>query len=354
MVRPVASPGGSSFELVAVFGPDDRLRLPDGYRGLQKSIGVLYNNRSRTMCTAFCVADNVVATAAHCIYRTAGEPEQSADGFVFTRPGLASRGMARIAGFAHRSSAQNVLAGTTMLSVRPPIDAAKDWALIKLAQPACQGETLPVRALTSEEIIRQSAAKRLFQVGFHRDFMAWQPVYSQPCIAGRSFGQTNWQSVLHDFTDAGHLILHTCDTGGASSGSPLLIDAPGGPEVVAINVGTYMQARVMIEDGRVVHRSKANPVANTAVGAEAFADKLAAFRQADILQSGATIRTLQGELKSRGLYRGPLDGVFGTLLRQAIQDYERASGLPETGLPTTALLKRLEAENAGRRGGPRV
>ena len=354
MLRPALTQGGSQIQRVAVFGLDDRVRLPEGYRGLQKSIGVLYNSRSRTMCTAFCVAENIVATAAHCVYRTAGERAPSPDGFVFTRPGSGNRDRARIAGSGQKSSAQNVLAGTAELSVRPPIDAARDWALVKLSEPACQGRTLPVRTLTSEEIIRQAAAKRLFQVGFHRDFMAWQPVYSMPCEAGRSFGASDWQSVVRDFAHPGHLILHTCDTGGASSGSPLMIDTPAGPEVVAINVGTYMQARVMIEDGEVVHRSKADPVANTAVGAEAFAGKLEAFRQAVILQSGAAMRSLQVELKSRGLYRGPPDGVYGAVLRKAILEYERSVGMIETGLPTAALLRRLEEENTARRNGSRV
>jgi protease YdgD len=259
-----------------------------------------------------------------------------------------------IAGAGRKSSAQHVLAGTAELSVRPPIDAARDWALVKLGRPACQGRALPVRMLSSEEIIRQAAAKRLFQVGFHRDFLAWQPVYSKPCEAGRNFGDSDWKSVERDFAQPGHLVLHTCDTGGASSGSPLMIDTPSGPEVVAINVGTYMQARVMIEDGEVVHRSKADAVANTAVGAEAFAGKLEAFRQAAILQSGPSMRALQVELKSRGLYSGPLDGVFGTQVRKAILDYERSVGLLETGVPTASLLRRLEEENGAKRNNSRV
>ena len=352
--RPVSAPGGNPVEKVAVFGPDDRVLLPDSYRDLKKSIGVLFNSRSHTMCTAFCVADDIVATAAHCIFRTSGERAPSTDGFIFTRPGAGRGERAVIAGAGRKSSAQHVLAGTAELSVRPPIDAARDWALVKLGRPACQGRTLPVRMLSSDEIIREAAAKRLFQVGFHRDFLAWQPVYSKPCEAGRSFGGSDWKSVERDFAQPGHLVLHTCDTGGASSGSPLMVDTPSGPEVVAINVGTYMQARVLIEDGEVVHRSKADAVANTAVGAEAFAGKLEAFRQAAILQSGPSMRALQVELKSRGLYSGPLDGVFGTQMRRAILDYERSVGLIETGVPTAALLRRLEEENGARRNNSRV
>jgi protease YdgD len=354
LIRPAPAVSGGQIELVAVFGADDRARLPDRYKALQKTIGLLYNNRSRTVCSAFCVAEDIVATAAHCIYRTAGEVQPRTDGFVFTRPGSGEGRAARIAGAGRRSAAQHVLAGSAELSVRPPIDAARDWALVRLERPACQGEVLPVKVMPADDIIREAEAKRLFQIGFHRDFMAWRPVYSQPCEAGRNFGAADWPSVKRDFAEPGHLILHTCDTGGASSGSPLLIDTPAGPEVVAINVGTYMQARVLLEDGEVVHRSKAGPVANTGVGSEAFAEKLALFRQAVILPNGAAMRVLQSALKSRGLYSGALDGAFGSSLRRAILAYERGAGLPEMGLATEALLKRLEAESPARRGAPRV
>ena len=58
---------------VAVFGADDRVALPAKYKDVQQKIGLLFNMRSRTVCTAFCVAPNVVATAGHCLHRTLGE-----------------------------------------------------------------------------------------------------------------------------------------------------------------------------------------------------------------------------------------------------------------------------------------
>src|SRR5262245_60563751 len=47
---------------IAVFGTDDRLPLPAKYKDVQQKMGLLFNLRSRTVCTAFCVAPDVVAT----------------------------------------------------------------------------------------------------------------------------------------------------------------------------------------------------------------------------------------------------------------------------------------------------
>src|SRR5215468_4744195 len=57
----------------AVFGNDDRIPLPAKYKDLQEKIGLLFNPRSRMVCTAFCVAPDIVATAGHCLFRIAGE-----------------------------------------------------------------------------------------------------------------------------------------------------------------------------------------------------------------------------------------------------------------------------------------
>ena len=40
---------------VAVFGADNRGALPRKLQALRKSIGLVYNNRARSVCTGFCV-----------------------------------------------------------------------------------------------------------------------------------------------------------------------------------------------------------------------------------------------------------------------------------------------------------
>jgi Putative peptidoglycan binding domain len=327
---------------VAVFGRDDRVAVPSRLEPLKEKIGLLFSQRARRVCTAFCVAPNVVATAGHCLYGTHGQQAPPLQDFWFARTFGGQRHFARLAGYGHTAMAQHVMSGGMDLNVRPPIDAGKDWALLRLARASCDGNTLPLRALSSEAIIAEAAAGRVFQVSYHRDFKPWRLAYGGPCGLARSFAAVDWTVIAGDFADPSQLLLHTCDTGGASSGSPLLLESPDGIAVVGINVGTYVQSKVLMEDGRISKRFEATEVANTAVNSTAFASKLATFRRAVILASAAEIRALQMALKQRALYPGAIDGTYGASLRSAIEAYEGAQDLPVTGLATRALLQRLQ------------
>ncbi len=336
-------------EPVAVFGGDQRVAIPLRFKALRDKIGLFFNRRSRTVCTAFCVAPDIVATAGHCLHRPHGErPPHPAD-FWFARNYDAERHFERIAGSMSGAAAQHVMSGTMELSVRPPIDASKDWALVRLSSRACSRGVLAIGTLSSEAMIAEAAAKRIVQVSYHRDFTPWKLAYSQPCGVERSFETADWASIVGDFADPTQLVLHTCDTGDASSGSPLLLDAPDGLKVVGINVGTYVRSKVLMEDGQIKKRLKADTVANTAVNSSAFAGKLATFQQAQILASPEQIRQLQTALHQRDLYGGARDGTYGAKLRSAIEAYEGAQGLPVTGLATQALLKRLHDQHWPRR-----
>ncbi len=325
----------------AVFGTDDRLPLPAKYKDLQDKMGLLFNPRSRMVCTAFCVAPDIVATAGHCLFKITGERAPRIADFWFARNYDAVRDYARVAGHATGASAQNVMSGASALNMRPPIDATRDWALVRLARASCSKGVLPVRPLPTEEIIAEAAAKRTFQVSYHRDFTPWRLAYASPCAIDRAFERADWKMIAQDFADADALLLHRCDTGGASSGSPILLETPHGPEVIGINVGTYVQSKVEMMDGQVTRRFKAETVANTGVSATQFAAKLEAFRTATILATPAQLRELQSALKQQQLYEGPMDGTYGVTLRAAIEAYEKAQGMPVTGLATKALLRRL-------------
>ena len=343
-----AADGDARLQPVAVFGTDDRVPLPARYQKLRESLGVFFNPRTHTICSGFCVADNVVATAGHCLFKTAGErPPRLAD-FWFARNYDSLRDYARIAGFSTGAAPQNVLAGSTRLRIKPPIDATSDWALVRLTRPICARRALPVIQLTTAEIERQSDAGRVFQVSYHRDFTLWRPAYSKPCRVARDYPQADWKTIAADFTVPERLLLHTCDTGGASSGSPLLLDGPTGVSVLGINVGTYVQARMTVEDGGTKQALRTDTVANTGVAAIAFANRIAAFAEARVLGTAAQIRELQAQLARRGYYDGVVDGTFGPDLRSAIEVYERASGQPVTGIASEPLLRAL-AEAPARR-----
>ena len=349
--RSVSGSGPALVHRVAVFGTDDRAPLPGARAALRNSIGLLYEPRSHSVCTAFCVGENVVATASHCLFRTEGERPLKLKGFQFRlQPKGAPGAVTRIAGADRNAEAQHVAAGSLKLKVHPPIDAAHDWALLKLSSPVCKGNVLPVSRKPEDELIKLSAAQRVYQVSYHRDFGNWELAYGAPCAIRRSFAGADWKAISKDFVEAGHVILHTCDTGGASSGSPMLIDSPAGPEVVGINVGTYLQSKVLTQRGEVVHRYKSETVANTAVGVSAFRPALDALMRADILATRGDIAELQRLLIVEGHYGGARDGIYGPQLGDAIRAFERSEGRSETGLATTELLKRLGARDAERRG----
>jgi protease YdgD len=332
---------GSTALPVAVFGSDDRMPTPAKYKDVQEKIGLFFNLRRRTVCTAFCVAPDVIATAGHCLLGTAGERPARFGDFSFARNFDAVREQVRIAGHANGTATQHVMVGSMTLSTRPPIDASRDWALVRLARPACSKGALPLRVLPIEQILSEAAAQRVFQIAYHRDYIPWKTAYSRPCGVAKSFGPVDWKQIVRDFADPEALLLHTCDTGGASSGSPILLDTPDGPQVIGINVGTYELSKVLMQDGQVKKRLKADMIANTAVASTAFAGRLEAFRAAVIIATPAQMRELQGLLAGRQLYAGPVDGNYGAALMAAIEAYEKAEGLPVTGLATVALLQRL-------------
>lgn len=346
-------PSTSYLHKIAVFGTDDRVILPAGKSRLTRSIGLLYEGRSHSVCTAFCVGDDMIATAGHCLFRTEGERPLRLKGVEFRLQPRGERAVSsRIAGAEHNGEAQHVAAGSLTLRVRPPIDAAQDWALIRLRAPICKGRALPISRQPAEALIKLSAAQRVYQVSYHRDFGNWELAYGAPCAIRRSFEGADWKAISKDFADAAHVVLHTCDTGGASSGSPMLIDGPGGPEVVGINVGTYLQSKVLTQRGEVVHRYRSETVANTTVGAGAFRPTLDVLARADILAKRADILALQRLLATEGHYAGTTDGIYGPLLNAAVRAFERSEGRSETGLATVPLLKRLAARDAERRGAP--
>lgn len=334
---------------VAVFGEDERSAIPDRLAGIASRIGVLFNNPARSVCSAFCVAPAMIATAAHCVAVTSpqGARMRPAD-FLFARAYDRERDYARIEGYSVGSAAQHIFTGEFRLNVRPPIDAARDWALVRLDRPICRQGGLPIQTSTSAEILTVAEAGRLFNIAYHRDLPAWTPTYSGPCRAGRDFGTSEWSTIAPDFESPDQIILHTCDTGGASSGSPIFVESPQGPVVVAMNVGTYVQSRVVTQQGQVTHRQQTETVANTAVNAEVFARHIAAFEAAQILATGAPIRQLQEHLAAFDFYGGRADGDYGPVLKAAIVAYEKEQGLPVTGLATSQLLSRLVAQAISR------
>ena len=326
---------------VAVFGKDERGPLPERLQRLKGAIGLVFNNEARTVCSGFCVAPDVILTASHCLFHGGDRSRRSLSSFWFALDRKNGRAFTQFSGHGNGTSWLHVMSGTVRLKVKPPIDAVDDWAAVRLAKPVCQDDGLPIKALSGEELAAEAAAGHLFQVAYHRDYKEWELAYSQGCEAGGTLPGVKPQTVRRDFTAPEGLILHKCDTGEASSGGPILIEGADGPFVVGINVGTYVQSRVLLQNGRVTKRFSPHMLANTAVNLAMIAERVRAFGTAEVATSEADLRQFQTRLKAMALYAGPVDGDYGELTRAAIIAYERAEGLPETGLPTRALAERL-------------
>lgn len=56
---------------------------------------------------------------------------------------------------------------------------------------------------------------------------------------------------------------------------------------------------------------------------------------------GTEVRAIQEKLKERGLYKGSIDGIFGTLTQDAVKKFQRQQGLTVDGIAGPATLKRL-------------
>ena len=111
--------------------------------------------------------------------------------------------------------------------------------------------------------------------------------------------------------------------------------------VAGLNVGTYVQARSLLQNGEVVRRLEPQVVANSSIAGVAFVGRVAALQLARILATRDGVRAVQAALSRQGHYAGPIDGVFTAVVRSAIERYEGSAGLPVTGIASQALLERL-------------
>jgi V8-like Glu-specific endopeptidase len=329
----------------AIFAGDDRVEVPEQYSALEGKIGMLYEQSTQTLCTAFCVSKGVIATAAHCLFQPKNNKLPNLNEVTFRLSYGKTYQTSGISGRHTPFAKNNIAVGTTVFNNEPPLSAPKDWALVKLEKPICRFGFLKVEQRPVSELIEKSREKKIFQVAYHWDYKHWQLAYSKPCQISRDFDQIKWRFIKQHFINFHELILHDCDTGGASSGSPILMDnGADGPIAVAINVGTYTRTRILLREGRIVKRLKPDIIANTGVNGTAFSPVIQSLEAADLLMTSDDMVKLQFELQFRGLYVGTLDGQLGRGMRNAILRFEDSQGMMQTGLPTRALLRRLDED----------
>ncbi len=262
---------------VAVFGPDTRQTIPGRLADLTQKIGTLTLDGSN-ICTAFCVAPDLIATASHCLFGTSGSQKVKLTKFAFKVGGAAPRHNSRIAGHSETEVRENIRSGTESLSLSPPIDAANDWAVARLAHPICRAGGLTLGNQTRDEVIDAANAGNVFQAAMHRDLATAKIVFGGPCAIMTDLPDASSDMIARDFANPSSIILHDCDTGPGSSGSPMLIDGPNGPEVAGINVGTYVLSRILNKTADDSSGARSEPIANTAIETARFKDAVEELR----------------------------------------------------------------------------
>jgi protease YdgD len=340
------SPADKNVVPVAVFGDDDRRDLPEELSALEGKIGMLYEQSTQTLCTAFCVGKDIVATAAHCLFQPKNGRLPDLSEVTFRLNYGKTYQQSGIFGRRTPFTKHYVAVGTTAFNNEPPLSAPRDWALVKLERPICRFGALKVEDMPVEDLIKKSQEKKIFQVAYHWDYKHWQLAYSKPCVVQRDFAQIKWRFIRQHFIDHDQLLLHQCDTGGASSGSPILMetDTPSAPSVVAINVGTYTRTRILLRKGEVIKKLTPDIIANTGVTGHAFKQIIPELEDNELIANQDEMKRLQTELHARGLYTGTIDGELGRGTRTAIMNFETSIGQSATGLPTVSLLRRFGEE----------
>ena len=173
-------PAGSE---VQIFGKDTRREPPARYNELKKSVGQLETpvGSKLFLCTAFCVADNVVATAAHCLF----EPQVRNH---LSRTSIAigqgpDRRITTIHGRNEEEIQWSIIAGATAAKTEEiPLKWAHDWALVRMAAPVCKERSLSV--LTTGDFAtswRKALERDVFILGYHADKGPRTLRYSDDC-----------------------------------------------------------------------------------------------------------------------------------------------------------------------------
>ncbi|MEL6736965.1 MAG: trypsin-like serine protease, partial [Pseudomonadota bacterium] len=213
--------------------------IPDEHAYLRPGIGFLFRNGRGPMCTAFCIADRVIATAAHCLYRRGYDnradqqsrmslrlPRQDGPGEYWARAGVSRISPREIEWYNLSGDYQ-----------RPrQIDAStfnNDWALARIDTPICQNHALPVAHGPERGDIKYIGD--LFMIGQHNQRVRnklWWSTCSLLKTERRAVGRR-----ADYYQGLDNLFLHNCDGAPGSSGSPIFADFNGTTKVIGVHVG---------------------------------------------------------------------------------------------------------------------
>lgn len=321
--------GAGPVHLAAIVGKDDRTKkIPKAYRKLARSVGAVFTGKA--MCSAVCVAPDVVLTSAHCLVDRRGRLPAAISRYMFVFDVKKRRSMARIAGDSARAKRRNVLLGGGYQGHAEN----RDWAALRLSRPVCSGRNVPFDQ-SGSAAANAAKSRHLINIAFHAD-SKHTPLYSGRCRRHERLGGRHAKRFRKSQVNRREVLLHTCDSLEGSSGSPIFgVPGKGTPRLLAINQGTVSwsltRGRKRVASGRM----------NIAVRVSSFVDRLARFVDEAPLEGDLAIAALQSHLARAGLYTGRIDSIPGPKTKRAIELFEKRMRLGRLGHPTRRILALL-------------
>lgn len=343
---------------IAIIGKDTRSYDLTGYASVSKGIGVIFSltPKAKWTCSSFCVADNVIATNAHCLYQHEKTNLAFVQfGFPVTYNYKAYLEQTTSVNYAVPDNIKISILSGQYRSRNSIIAQKDDWALAQLSQPICKKRTLQLSNVSTKALIQAGRRKKIFMIGFHQDDKMSRKQLSENCLIyssrNRRFFPPNIRRRLRSNST---LIGHSCDGLLGSSGSPIFMKTAQGFRVVAINSGEFRFSKYQIKrdpyTGRTFgpRRLVYSRSINVGVHSKSFINRIKWFSNAKLLQGIEQFKELQSLLKQLNYYRGPVDGLHGRGTRKAIVQYEKKKSLPSVGFPTQHILKLLKTDVASR------
>lgn len=240
-------------------------RIADHFDG---KIGVLRSKTGAPRCTAFCLSKKLIATAGHCLRAQPVDTNSQHTSLIFEKSARTPRG-GQISSDSNSSQISGLVSGGTRVSFRAPIEADRDWAILRLQKPICtRGGLKLVSRSRSHNWSPQAGNLFAPQLVINKQGAAI--LATRTCNLHGLNRTKNAANVRADFSSPNSLMFHNCDAGPIASGSPIVTETPYGLEVIAMHVGTYVRSRVLEHKSTIVDRIASKPIANIAVPVAEF------------------------------------------------------------------------------------